>query len=200
MPRGFTEQEKAVIQRSLLEHGRAFLATYGMRKTSVDDLTKAAGISKGAFYAFFASKEELFLAILEQFEATYRRELLGFVDQCVGTPRERMRTFLLHAVTLWRTQPLFRHFGKDAYAYLARKTSPERWQELRAADERFVADLLECWRIAGLPLACDAAEFTSLIRALFFMSLHADDFEDHSYTATITLLADLIAGYLVEPE
>ena len=36
-----------------------------MRKTSVEQLTEAAGISKGSFYKYFESKEMLFLAVLE---------------------------------------------------------------------------------------------------------------------------------------
>ena len=36
-----------------------------MRKTSVEQLTEAVGISKGSFYKFFDSKELLFFAVLE---------------------------------------------------------------------------------------------------------------------------------------
>lgn len=37
---------------------------HGYKKTSVDDLCKQAGISKGAFYLFFESKEALFCEVL----------------------------------------------------------------------------------------------------------------------------------------
>ena len=37
---------------------------YGYKKTSVDDLCKQVGISKGAFYLFFESKEALFCEVL----------------------------------------------------------------------------------------------------------------------------------------
>lgn len=36
-----------------------------MRKTSVEQLTEAAGISKGSFYCFFDSKKLLFFSVLE---------------------------------------------------------------------------------------------------------------------------------------
>ena len=36
-----------------------------MRKTSVEQLTEAVGISKGSFYKFFESKELLFFTVLE---------------------------------------------------------------------------------------------------------------------------------------
>ena len=37
---------------------------YGYKKTSVDELCREAGISKGAFYLFFESKEALFCEVL----------------------------------------------------------------------------------------------------------------------------------------
>ena len=60
MPRGFTEIEKENIRRMLLESCQASWKKYGYRHTSVDTLCLGAGISKGAFYKFFKSKEELF--------------------------------------------------------------------------------------------------------------------------------------------
>ena len=61
----FSQEENALIRQSLLAEGRRCAVTVGMRKTSVEQLTEAAGISKGSFYKYFASKEMLFLAVLE---------------------------------------------------------------------------------------------------------------------------------------
>ena len=42
-----------------------------MKKTSVDQLTKAVGIAKGSFYKFFESKEMLFFAVLENIHPSF---------------------------------------------------------------------------------------------------------------------------------
>ena len=60
MARSFTEREKENIKRSLQEACKQSRTQYGYKKTSVDDLCKLVGISKGAFYLFFESKEALF--------------------------------------------------------------------------------------------------------------------------------------------
>jgi AcrR family transcriptional regulator len=52
------------------------LRIYGIRKTNVEELTEAAGISKGAFYSFYPSKEELFMDILEEIEEEVRGGLM----------------------------------------------------------------------------------------------------------------------------
>ena len=64
MARGFTEQEQANIRMRLLEACKQGWTQYGYKKTSVEELCIQAGISKGAFYLFFASKEELFGEVL----------------------------------------------------------------------------------------------------------------------------------------
>ena len=61
----FTEEQNETIRRDLIREARCCGVTVGMRKTSVEQLTEAAGISKGSFYKFFDSKELLFFAVLE---------------------------------------------------------------------------------------------------------------------------------------
>ncbi len=60
MARSFTEQEKQNIQSKLIAECEKSWAKFGYKKTSIDELCVKAGISKGAFYAFFESKEALF--------------------------------------------------------------------------------------------------------------------------------------------
>ena len=64
MARSFTEREKENIKRSLQEACKQSWTQCGYKKTSVDDLCKQVGISKGAFYIFFESKEALFCEVL----------------------------------------------------------------------------------------------------------------------------------------
>ena len=61
----FTEEQNEKIRNDLICEARHCGITIGMRKTSVEQLTNAAGISKGSFYKFFDSKELLFFAVLE---------------------------------------------------------------------------------------------------------------------------------------
>ena len=61
----FTEEQNETIRRDLIREARCCGVTAGMRKTSVEQLTEAVGISKGSFYKFFDSKELLFFAVLE---------------------------------------------------------------------------------------------------------------------------------------
>lgn len=65
----FTEEQNARIRQDLVREARRCAVTIGMRKTAVEQLTNAVGISKGSFYKFFDSKELLFFAVLEDIHA-----------------------------------------------------------------------------------------------------------------------------------
>lgn len=47
---------------------------HGYKKTGVDELCRQAGISKGAFYLFYASKEALFCEVLCSVQEQMRKE------------------------------------------------------------------------------------------------------------------------------
>ena len=61
----FKDEQNKQIRNDLIWEARRCGITIGMRKTSVERLTEAVGISKGSFYKFFDSKELLFFAVLE---------------------------------------------------------------------------------------------------------------------------------------
>lgn len=51
----------------IIEKSSELFAENGFAATSVQDITDACGISKGAFYLSFKSKESLLFAIFEYF-------------------------------------------------------------------------------------------------------------------------------------
>ena len=61
----FTDEQNEHIRKDLIREARRCGVTIGMRRTSVEQMTEAVGISKGSFYKFFDSKELLFFAVLE---------------------------------------------------------------------------------------------------------------------------------------
>lgn len=87
----FTDYETEQLRKALLKETRHCAVTLGMKKTSVEQLTKAVGIAKGSFYKFYESKEMLFFAVLEnihselygvhRFERPIRQRLFPFSHQ-----------------------------------------------------------------------------------------------------------------------
>jgi len=82
MPRPLTRTEREAIRARLLEAGRELFARHGLRKTTVEELARAAGIAKGTFYLFFRSKEALYGQVLLE---ELPRMVAQLVDRSFGT-------------------------------------------------------------------------------------------------------------------
>jgi len=76
MPKAFSDAERDHIRSRLHEAGAQLFAKQGLRKTTIDEIVRAAGISKGAFYRFYDTKEALCLDVLETIEAGLRSRVL----------------------------------------------------------------------------------------------------------------------------
>ena len=59
MPKQYSEKEKEIIKAELLHYAAECMGTYGIKKTTVDELVRLAKIPKGTFYLFYESKEML---------------------------------------------------------------------------------------------------------------------------------------------
>ncbi len=59
------QQRSEETRTKIMESAIKLFSTQGFNKASVDDICTEAGISKGAFYHHFKSKQELFVALLD---------------------------------------------------------------------------------------------------------------------------------------
>jgi AcrR family transcriptional regulator len=64
-------QQSAVTRKAILASCLKLFARHGFSTTSIDEIARAAGITKGAIYWHFENKEELFQAILEEIRARW---------------------------------------------------------------------------------------------------------------------------------
>jgi len=67
MRKSLSEREQAAIKTKLIESCRMCWERYGYKKTGVAELASMSGISTGAFYTFFPSKEMLFIETANAF-------------------------------------------------------------------------------------------------------------------------------------
>ena len=84
MPRMSRREKQAQTRSCLLEAAARVFARRGMQAASIDEVAEDAGYTKGAFYANFKSKEELFLAMLDERFA----EHVERVDAIIATDQD----------------------------------------------------------------------------------------------------------------
>ncbi|MCJ7746204.1 MAG: TetR/AcrR family transcriptional regulator [Desulfobacterales bacterium] len=85
-------QPKDTANRILIQAMRIFLEK-GYHGTSIDDITKAAGLTKGALYWHFGSKEDLLKRIVEEFERRFLDGLIQAVKDAQGDILDKMGKF-----------------------------------------------------------------------------------------------------------
>lgn len=81
MPSRLTRAERREHTRAcLMDAAARVFSRRGLQQASIDELAEEAGYTKGAFYANFKSKEELFLAMLDERFATRLEEIERVID------------------------------------------------------------------------------------------------------------------------
>jgi AcrR family transcriptional regulator len=113
-----TRMQRSVQTRAaLLRSASRLICELGMHGASIDRIAADAGYTKGAFYAHFASKEDLFLTMLDEHFATELARLDAVLSG-TGDPAEEARNaaedFLEHidADPEWRR--LYQEFATHA--------------------------------------------------------------------------------------
>jgi AcrR family transcriptional regulator len=198
MPKAFSEHEKETIRIQMRAKGKKLFEKQGLKKTSVDELTEAVDISKGAFYLFYESKEELFLEILEELEIDLRARIFNFSINPQEDARTLLGKLLKSALLTWDQYPLLKNFGTTEYEYLARKLPAERIQAHINQDNAFVNDFIKGIKREGITVKASPRVISNLMKSLFFVSLHRDDLGMNAYTESMEILADMVARYIIE--
>lgn len=65
----------------LMNAAQRLFVRRGVVQTTIDDITAGAGLSKGAFYLHFSSKEEVLVALGERFATKYVDDLEGAIEK-----------------------------------------------------------------------------------------------------------------------
>jgi AcrR family transcriptional regulator len=91
------QQRTAITRSLLLRSAEQVFARVGYEKAQVEQIAEAAGFSKGALYAHFKSKEELFLALYQEKEANALAKLRNALDSASTheTKIEAFRSFYI---------------------------------------------------------------------------------------------------------
>jgi AcrR family transcriptional regulator len=198
MPRAFSEPEREVLRKRLVEAGKKLLNRVGVKGLTVDDAAREAGISKGSFYSFFPSKEDFVLSILESWETHYRTTFLRQVLALADRPREAFEYLFSEAFAILEKEPGLASLGFREVEYLMERLPPERIAEHQAADAKVMEENLGAWIEAGLLAPGDLPVLEGLFNSLFILAMHREDFPEGSFRPAVEFMAKAFALKLTE--
>ena len=198
MPKKFSKQERDWILHKLLLEGRRSFEAVGLKKTSVEDLTKIAGIAQGSFYLFFGSKEELFFEILQEDEKRIRDTMLQSFKPGAAVTKEGIKRFLLESFIMIDESPLMRQMIlRGEMDQLIRKLPRELLERNFSEDKDSLTPVIATWQAAGIMSGVAPDLIVSLIRSLVLLTLHKEEIGEKLFPATFDLLVEVMAQGMV---
>lgn len=85
------ERRKGARPQELLDAALDLFVERGFAATRLDDVARAAGVSKGTLYLYFCSKEELFKAVVRESVVPHLGEAEGMLDHFTGDSAQLLR-------------------------------------------------------------------------------------------------------------
>ena len=191
MPKTYSEIERNNIRRALRREGGRCLQLYGVRKTTVDELVKRAGIPKGTFYLFYPSKEALFFDILSSFmdevETLYTEMLQEIDENHIVTSL----TDIFHAIMMrFYEEGLHRFLGDTELEEVLRKLPDESLPDLRRRLHSAMETLFSYFAIDDTE---DIESFSRGYEAILLLLLEAERIDEKEKT-----LRFLIRGLVLQ--
>jgi len=182
MPRSFSEAEKENIRAELIAECKKSWSVFGYKKTNVAELCTNVGISTGAFYSFYDSKEALFCDVMDNFQqGTIRmfQEMLSAPPQKEEISRLLKKLYLEYA----ENDILTKRHSPD-YKSLLNKLPPEWLAQHRLNSENNLANTIFS---EGAKLKISKEKARGIIDTLLLTVANKHIFDNH-YEIFCTLL------------
>ena len=181
----------------LLEAAREVVMRFGYRKTTLEDIADAAGVSRATLYYYFPNKEEVFRALIEREIDAFQQILTDAVDP-EAPPDERLMALVRTRYThLRRIKALY-----SVTHNISREHLPMALQALgglEEAERALVAGLLregiDSGRFRPVDVDLLAAAILAALRGLDeqFVFEEAEALPEGAETLFDTLLHGLLA-------
>lgn len=188
MAKKFSEFEKELIRQQLKENAKAYLKTFGVKKTSIDDLLKSTNISKGAFYLFYPSKEMLFYEVFIEFHNELHHCVYKKIVAAESSISEkRLASVFFDVFKMVDQSFLSTIMSLGELDYLLRKIPPEILSKNQKGDEDLFSSLAHL--IPNIKEGCSEV-YAASIRAVFLTMASKKEIGEAYYDDVLKLLLD----------
>lgn len=201
MAKQFDPHERELIAQQLHKAGLGQFTASGLRAVRIEDLCKSVGIAKGSFYNFFASKEDLFMAIAEARDATHRNTIISYANGFTGTSTQLISGFFDFLFNLSESDPIMDVLSRPGELdYLLRKLPPDRLITHQQSDAEFMKKLIQSWSALGLVADAEPTIILELSVLMVCLITRRAVLPEKDYLAARNLLRELFIFKLALPD
>lgn len=179
MASAFTAQEREAIIVHLKEAAIRQACMVGIKKTTIDDLTRSAGISKSAFYVFYESKEHLFQEVrVDWYRHMFTRAKALLAQHAELPMRQRVFEAMWDACQVM-IQSNMVDFADEDIGFLQRKLPPELMNACKQENRRYVEELMQSMGLSlRISSECAITVVRILVGTLRFRREIGEEFDD----------------------
>jgi AcrR family transcriptional regulator len=198
MARGFTDEERDRIRKELLAAGRELFTRYGLKKTTLRELTEPLGIAKSSFYIFFDSKEALYWELLLAEGPEIEARVRAAVDAAGDETREEIAALLRTLVHEIETNDLYRRLidHPEELELVLRRLPPETTEAKLQGSLAMILTHVRRWQTQGDLADGRPLVVASALRAVTLLTLHKDEIGREVYPDVMAMLIDAVAAGL----
>jgi AcrR family transcriptional regulator len=195
MATAFNENEKVLIREKLVMAAQECLNKYGVRKTTVDMLVQMAGISKGAFYIFYPSKEVLFYRVFEDYQRTIMEDAFSELEGSRSISRGGFSHLIYELYQKVRSSFIMNIVQNNEFEFLMRKVPEELVYNHHSLDDMLAKKLLDQLKLRK---NIEQGVVTASLRAVFVSMLHIKEIGEEHFDNVLRLLISGLAEQLIE--
>lgn len=199
MAKAFDGRERNAIRVSLMESGLKRFSRHGVRAARVDDICQDVGIAKGSFYAFFPSKEDLFMTIANARDQAHKGDMLTYLREIDGKPSVVTGGFFDFLMDRITDDPLLK-IATDSgeLSNLIRKVSPELMAENNLRDTQFLDTAAQIFQTQHALPHAGALALEGMMTLMVSFGLSASSIANtHTYENSRALLRDVFISRLI---
>ena len=196
MPKTFSESEREYIRERLKAEAGKCLATYGIRKTTIDELVRRVGIPKGTFYLFYESKERLLFEVIMEFDQKAQAQLMQELSALPSVPDvETFTDMILRFYRRLDESFLPRLMQDGELEFFMRTVPPELSRQHAERDKEAMQQMFSAF--PGMQPE-RAAVLSAAFRGVFLTLLFKDEIGAEIYEDALRVLIRGVALQLLE--
>jgi len=193
MPVGFTDGERKIISTKLRQAALECLQRYGVRQTTVEQLTDKAGISKGAFYSFYGTKEHLMFEVLDETRRSIQVEL-GDRLKAAGHNTEKISSALFDMCMATKSSIIIDIVKNRELDYLERKLPENDVRKSFDVNMKFIGEYFSGSLCDGI----STATVVTAMAMLYSMMMHMELYQPEEFEPALKLLIDAFVNQIIK--
>ncbi|MCL2569536.1 MAG: TetR/AcrR family transcriptional regulator [Oscillospiraceae bacterium] len=197
MPKHFSEEEKTEIRARLISVGLELFEKYGISKANVNDITARAGISKGSFYAFFASKGDLFMEVYRLERERAHEEILAELATDERDLGELMVEYSKAVMRKLKERPILEIvYDPPALAMISDQSVRDRLLLFNDQINKKITDMIQNWMDRDGAYTVDAKIVTKMFRSINFLKFHKQAIGVNDFDMVVSTMTEAVVDYI----